>query len=217
MDVLLKTAYFPEIEGINTRAGILMNGGSVSEYLKALNAFCFDVEEKADELSSCIRKKDLNLYITIVHAFENAALNIGAVKAADLAMNLKSAYEDGAIDFIMLNNKSFISHLYKLKRNIGFALRNGLSEISKTHAGEAGHLNDSLIRINKALKNMAIGEAKTTLTELKTKTWESRIQDTIIKISRHILLFEYEEATKTIDLIMREKEQMTWNELPIPC
>ena len=217
MNGMFENLKFPEIEGVDVQAGLLMNRGIVCDYLKALNAFCFDVDEKAQELSFCIRKKDLNLYITIVHAFENAAVKIGAVMAADFANKLKNAYESESIAFIIQNNKNFVSHLLALQKNIRFALKNGFSEISKACEGDIDHLNTSLIKIKKALKMMAIGEAKTIISELKTMKWQYETQNAITNISRHILLFEYEKAVKLIDLIIPEKRLLKERQNETSC
>jgi hypothetical protein len=77
-----------------------------------------------------------------------------------------------------------------------------LSESSPSCSGDIDHLRFSLIKIKNSLSNMAIGEAKKTLNDLKTMTWESEKQNIIIKISRCILLFQYDDAIKLIDDII---------------
>ena len=158
-----------------------------------------DVEEKAKALESCIRKKDLNLYITIVRALKNTMLNTGMVKTAEMALELEKAYEREAIHFIVEHNKKFISELILMQESITAALEYGFFGISIAIAGDIVHLKASLIRIKKALRDMAIAEVNKILTELKSMTWEREIRDAIVKISRLILLFEYEAAIGLID------------------
>ena len=171
-------------------------------YFKALNFFCMDVEEKARALELCIKKKDLNLYISIVNALKNTMLNMGVVKTAEMARELEKAYEREAIHFIVEYNKKFISELSVLHESIKAALDYGFFEISMTVAGDIVHLKASLIRIKKALRDMAIAEVNRILNELKSMTWENEIRDAIIKISRCILLFEYDQAISLIDEIV---------------
>ena len=180
---------FPKIEGVDTKSGLLMNGGAIDSYLKALNVFCLDVEEKAEDLSFCIKKKDIFFYTTIVHEFKNSAVKIGANSAAEYAVKLENACDEEDMAFILKHHKKLISDLLMLQKNISLALGSSSAETSKTNTGNIDHLNASLAGIKKALRNMAIGEAKTILTELKTMTWDSEIKKMIIKVSRHISLF----------------------------
>jgi HPt (histidine-containing phosphotransfer) domain-containing protein len=177
----------------------MMKNEGVDNYLKQLNIFCMDVEEKAETLDFCIKKKDLNLYIAIVQAFKNTAMSIGAFNIAEFAMKLENAYESEAIMFIAENTEKFVSDLTALQKDIIPMLYDGPSETPSVHTGDIEHLNFSLIKIKNALRSMAIGEAKKTLNELKSLTWEREKQDIIIKISRCILLFEYDEAIELID------------------
>jgi len=171
-------------------------------YFKALNFFCMDVEEKAKALESCIKKKDLILYIAIVRALKNTMLNTGLAKAAEMARELEKAYEREAIHFIVEHNKKFVSELNVLQESIRSALDYGFFEISMTTKGDIIYLKASLIRIKKSLRDMAIGEVNKILNELKSMTWEREIRSSIIKISRCILLFEYDEAIRLIDEIV---------------
>jgi len=161
-----------------------------------------DVEEKAKALEFCIKKKDLNLYISIVRALKNTVLDMGMVKAAEMARELEKAYEREAIHFIVEHNKKFISELTVLQESIKSALDYGFFEISMTMAGNIVHLKASLIRIKKALRVMTIGEVNKILADLKSMTWENENRNAIIKISRCILLFEYDEAIRLIDEIV---------------
>ena len=190
-----------KIEGIDMQAGLSMNGRIATEYLKMLNFFCMDLEVKIDALKYSIMKKDLNLYIAIVHAIKNSAMNVGATGVAEFAKQLEHACESKSIHFIMENNERFISDLIRLQENIRPALSGGLSERPGVMESDPDYLYASLARVKKALRNMAIGEAKRILTELKTMTWEREIRDTIIEISRCVLLFEYDKATSIIDEI----------------
>ena len=49
---------------------------------------------------------------------------------------------------------------------------------------------------------MAIGEVNKILADLKSMTWENENRNAIIRISRCILLFEYDEAIRLIDEIV---------------
>ena len=190
-----------KIEGIDMQAGLSMSGKIAEDYIKMLNFFCMDLEVKVEALKYSIMKKDLSLYIAIVHAIKNTAMSIGATGVAEFAKQLEHACENKSIHFIMENNERFVTDLIILKENIRPALIGSLSEASVPKEGDMDYLNASLLRIKKALRNMAIGEAKRILTELKTMTWEREIRDAIVRISRCVLLFEYDKATSIIEAI----------------
>jgi len=190
-----------KIEGIDMQAGLSINGRIATEYLKMLNFFCMDLEVKIDALKYSIMKKDLNLYIAIVHAIRNTAMSIGAIGVAEFAKQLEHAFENKAIHFIIENNEKFVSDLIILQECIRPVLRGSVPEAPAATEGDSDYLYASLIRTKKALRNMAIGEAKRILTELKTMTWEREIRDAIVRISRCVLLFEYDKATSIIEAI----------------
>jgi CheY-like chemotaxis protein len=198
-----------EIEGINISSGIKLSGGKVEYYIETLIAFHSDVLERLDQLEKYIKDGNLKDYTTIIHALKSASANIGAKDLSKLAEDLESAGISNNMTFIEENNPLFISTANILLGSISTALE-AYTSSSQAIAGNdtsAEPVSDEIIQreldaLKLALENIDIGSINDIVDGLMQLLRTEEQKKTLREISRHILLFEYDEACRLIDGFM---------------
>jgi len=197
-----------EIEGIDINKGIRLTGGKIEYYLEALISFHSDVLERLDLLNKYIKEGNVKDYTTIIHALKSAAANIGAGEISKLAEDLEIAGINNDIKLIEDNNEFFMTTAKKLLENIDAAIKDYADHgrvIAENNAG-TGHNNDEAIKkelraLKSALETIDIGSIHIIVDELMRLARAEEEKNTIREISKHILLFEYDEACGLIDSI----------------
>jgi HPt (histidine-containing phosphotransfer) domain-containing protein len=153
---------------------------------------------------------NLPLYMTYVHALKSALLNIGADELAETAVALESAAQRRNIAYIESINDQFLAVLQRVLRDVGTALvRSSKSSIgapvnSDENEQETQQFKGMLAELKKALDVMDAGTMNRTLDELLMATQGKEILADIRKISKHILMVEYDEAEELIDTLLGE-------------
>jgi CheY-like chemotaxis protein len=188
-----------DIEGVDVQLGLLLNGGTMTPYMKTLAVFYDDGLRKADQLRDSLRSNDIKLYTTLVHWLKSASMNIGARQVSNFAKTLELAGTNGSNVYILENNERFIEELETLLKNINFAITDNKDEKTELDANEFIFLKKTLTELKNALADMETGQVKLLLKELETGTWNKKSNEAIGKLSQFILLFEYEEAIALID------------------
>ena len=79
------------IDGIDINKGIRLSGGNKENYFEILASFHDDAMDRLDLIQDYIVSKDLEQYITVIHAIKSATANIGADNVSLLAASLESA------------------------------------------------------------------------------------------------------------------------------
>jgi hypothetical protein len=64
----------------------------------------------------------------------------------------------------------------------------------------------SLVKLNKEIKAMNVGAVNEIISSLRLKKWGAQIDDTILTISRQILLSDYDEAIQSINALSQSVE-----------
>jgi CheY-like chemotaxis protein len=111
-----------EIEGLNTKQGIMLSGGTVENYLKTLVVFQKDGHDKIKNIRMCQKTNNLPLYVIHVHALVSASANVGAEILSDTAKALETAGKREDMVFIQTNGERFLADLETLLVNIKSAL-----------------------------------------------------------------------------------------------
>jgi len=191
------------IDGIDTKVGLSMTGGTVDMYMRVLDIFYKDCLEKMDEIALALQNNDIYLYTTYVHALKSASANVGAGKVSEYAKNLESAGKNEDVMYITENNDKFFAEIRALLENI----KPVLNKADEDNAAETGEediekLKDNLTKLKTALDEMDIGAVDTIVSELQAVKWSGDTKDMVEGIFHSILMFEYDEATAQINEIL---------------
>jgi len=187
------------IDGLDTRQGIQLLGGEIKLYLEMLAVFHDDGQLRVGKIRECLEKRDLELFTTYIHALKSASANIGAGGLAATALELEMAGQRRDFEYVYANTENCIAGFEALLASIGDAL--------STHSAPHGHqvrppcpldarlFNEELSRLKAALENLDIGAIDRSVEVLMDTARTENQHDTAKKISKHILLGEYDEAS----------------------
>ncbi|ULQ60567.1 response regulator [Brucepastera parasyntrophica] len=180
------------IEGIDVRNGIQLTGGSADNYIDTLAVFYRDGCDRISEIRRTA-VKDISLYTTYVHAIKSAAGSVGAKDISVLAQALEHAGGTGDIKYIEENNEHFLSELESLLDRIEKAIEEHWGEETGDNPGELKKLSGEL---KTAIETMDTGEIDRLLLLIRKKTRDRKTGEIIEKISRSILVSDFDEAAE---------------------
>jgi len=202
----------PAIPGVDTAKGIAMTGGTVDAYMRVLNIFCKDIEERLPLLQKAVNVENpsfladtLPAFITQVHALKSASASVGVEKISVQAAELEAAGKSGDTAFIRENLPGFVKRLSELAKNIQSVLEPGKSEGSET-AGNAA-LNSPLPdfhsplfeELTEALKKRKTADIERITAALYEKALDTKSREALEKISDEVLMTEFDNALAIIN------------------
>jgi CheY-like chemotaxis protein len=190
------------IDGLDVSKGIISTGGTIEFYCETLAVFFEDGLEKQRELVDCLETEELLLFTTHIHALKSALANIGAIALSDMAYTLEEAGIKGDLPYVKSNIDHFLQALGQLLNSINNALQT-IAGNAKEEGLTVGHIKDDLRTLKRALEDMNIAEINTTVNALLKSTQASSAISTVRNISKHILMFEYEEAEQLIESLLQ--------------
>ena len=106
-----------EAYDIETEVGIKYCG-DIDFYIEILKISVEASKEKISSLCKCYSEKDYTNYTIIVHSVKSSAANIGAMKLSEMARLLEKAGKEEDIDYIEINNSSFVECYVKTMQGI---------------------------------------------------------------------------------------------------
>jgi len=194
-----------KIEGLDVNKGVRLSGGTLEYYYETLAAFREDGAERKKKIRQCLETGNLHMYTTYVHALKGASANIGADKLFDEAYALEMAGQRGDMNYIEGNNDSFIADLEQVLRNIEFEL----SSVTKTAEVENTEMTAQFIknleRLRESLETLDFEVINQTVDELLAAARTEKTKTAVRDISKHIIMFEYDEAGALIDSLLRSE------------
>jgi HPt (histidine-containing phosphotransfer) domain-containing protein len=207
----LSTAFSPEavieIEGLDVAKGILLAGGSATNYYEILCVFCDDGAERIVMMKDCLDAGDLDLYTTCVHALKSASANVGADKLSQAAYALEMAGARGDLAYISENNAAFVAALQTLISNIDDTLSSSTEYLDRpAEPMNNDQFADALIRLKTALEKLNISDIDGSVESLMASAQASEEKSAIKNISKHVLMGEHDEAIALIDSYLESIE-----------
>jgi CheY-like chemotaxis protein len=196
------------IEGLNTSRGLASTGGTAEGYIKVLETYCRDAEQRLEILTRVPDENDLPLFITQVHALKSASASIGAEETARLAMQLEEAGKKRDFDFIKAELGLFAENLSALLERIRQALAPCafIPEPAKeADAGEFARYQEIVPRLKQALLAEQVGETDSLLEELSAMDLNPKIRETLAAAAALVLTAEFQAAARLTDGLIKEE------------
>jgi len=190
-----------EIDGVNTKIGLAMTGGSWKNYKKTLIIYYYDTKQRLLEIPQKLEEGDIKTYTTFVHALKSASASIGAHEASSLAAALEDAATNGNMLFISEHNDKFMKILSDLVSSIEKVLLDAEPEEA---VNDIPFLHETLEKLKTALDEMDMTTIDELMAKLDTGKWDKELSGAIENISQYVLLFEYESAIGVIDALIAE-------------
>lgn len=193
------------IHGINAEKSMRINGFNKEVYLDLLNTFLKDSKCKIDCITSYI-DSDLKRYIVEVHGVKSAANSIGAYDLSDKAKRLEEAGKLNDIEYIKTNNLEFINNYKRLLIEVERVLLEGIEEIQENISEiklEYIELMKKLNYIKDYLEIFDSEEASSVIKEILSYNIDQGMRVKLERVLEHINMFQYDEALKEIESIIR--------------
>jgi len=185
-----------EIPGINLEHGIAATGGTFEGYLRVLSAFSRDAHERLPMLGN---EKDMNGFVTNVHALKSALLAMGANELSSQAAMLEAAGKSGQEDVINENLAVFTEQLSYLLKNIQIFLEMK----TKTETEKTDDFHSLFVELADMLKTRkALSEIDLFIEELGKKPLDSDTRVLLEKISDEVMMTEYDNALKIAEKLL---------------
>lgn len=191
------------IEGIDIKKGLSRVAGRVKSYQKILRVFYQDMTLKLDEIAVYCKKKDIELYKTLVHGLKSSLANIGATELSLFAGKLEYAANISNWDFIESKNDTFITNFQQLLIHIDAALN---KEVVTSVPAQTDNtkLTTILTELKNGLNEYDLSQIKTSSSALEGYLEQGgKITDAIKSILQNKLVGEYEQAIKDIDELLK--------------
>jgi signal transduction histidine kinase/HPt (histidine-containing phosphotransfer) domain-containing protein/FixJ family two-component response regulator len=202
-----KAAEAPEaemqIDGIDTKKGIFMTGGTLENYVQALAAFRRDGLAKIGEIKVILGTGSYHLYTTCVHALKSASASIGADALSEQAAALEAAGRQQDTSFIGLRNPEFLASLEMLLEHIGAAL-DGIKE----HTGavvDFDAFESEFCKLKAALDAYDFGAINEIAGGLREYAQLPEIGAAVENILQDIVVGRYEEASTAINALLKKR------------
>jgi PAS domain S-box-containing protein len=193
-----------KIEGVDTRKGIALSGGSVERYWEILEVFVKDMAEKAAEMKGALEAGDVGLYTIHVHALKSAIGNIGAVELSEAAKGLEGAGRQRDLEYINEHGGAFMEAVGALVGEIGGKLEKQREEESGKARAEKGELRERLKEQKEALEALDAGRMNSAIEVLLKLKLPEAERAAVREISKNILIAEYEEALNIIESLLKD-------------
>jgi CheY-like chemotaxis protein/HPt (histidine-containing phosphotransfer) domain-containing protein len=190
-------AFNLRIEGLDTRRGLLMTGGSESAYREVLSLFCRDAEERLSILPEIPDEEHRSLFIIQIHALKGASATIGAGSIAAEALSLEEAGTRGDMKVIKEQLGKFREKLIILIEHI----RSALLTAPQKYALQAQVVLDreQLLRLKKAIEETNIELIDQLLEEFLNMPLRDDQKQNISAISNEVLMAEFKKAIELVE------------------
>jgi CheY-like chemotaxis protein len=199
------------IEGVDTRRGIAMTGGSERGYRNILSVLNADIRNRMpafEKLAEIPEKlpltvEEFSAFTVQVHAIKSALASIGAFGLSKDAAALEKAGRNADQRFIMEKLPAFVRDLQTLAGKIEAAIQ---PKEMPRESGDITPLLPMLEELRQTLLAYDIGRLNPLMNRLEAEG--SPIRDEADRISEFVLLGDYEEAAELIERILSNNQEI---------
>jgi signal transduction histidine kinase/DNA-binding response OmpR family regulator len=169
--------------------------------------FARDAEKAVAVLDSVLQKSfntesDIQLYVINVHAMKSALANIGQLDLSSIAFRLEQAGREKNISVMSTETGKFLDELRKVIEHIKPKEENETSEDTEE---SITFLCEKLEIIKEACAAFDKKTAKSTLSELREKSWSKATKEFLGKIAENLLHSEFDNTALLADEFIKSK------------
>ena len=149
---------------------------------------------RVQDVKKSAEQEDFTTYTILVHGIKGAARSIGADSFATFAEQMEKAGEEKNGPLIREKTSELLNMLGTLMRDIRTALAPSEHQ-EKTVCLTEEHV----LALRNALRDLNMTEVNRLLQEYMQRSLDTRPMNIVVAIDQHVLLFEYDAATRAID------------------
>lgn len=193
-----------EIEGVDTKLGVVRVGGDFDTYIDILSMYYKDGIKRIKIIQEHYYSKEIINYKIEVHALKSASASIGALDISEGARLLEDAATKENWNYINQNTVEFISNFTKMLENINTALKTIVVETDSS-TKEMGNDDEyiSLLKgLSEALDNIDVNKCDILLDRIFSFNWSEERLVKLEEIKDFVDGYEYDEAVERIEEII---------------
>ena len=205
-------ALAPEIQGINTQAGLMRMAGNYDRYLLLLDKFRENQKNGIADMRAALESRDIVLAKRLVHTLKGVAANIGAEALSASAEALETQIQ---LDWNQAKVFALLMATEKQMANILSALAPVLSTIQ--HAGANVHATTTITEeddnqwvqlIQQAAHQLAVFDAdvERTLATLQANPTMSKHRDWLSQLAVLIEKYDFTAATAMLQQFAKDEK-----------
>jgi signal transduction histidine kinase/DNA-binding NarL/FixJ family response regulator len=188
-------AKLPELQGVDTLAGLDRVGGSPSRYLNLLEVFCRDARERLPIFAKTPRDEERHTFTTHAHAMKSALTYIAAADLSKAAGCLEEAGRNNDRAAIDSGLGAFYTGLTVLLEQIEAAMNSARRQDEKRGKGEqTDRERELLARLKTALDQEDIDEIDSALEKLKRLPLSPPVRAALPGVTASILSGHFKKA-----------------------
>jgi polar amino acid transport system substrate-binding protein len=193
----------PELQGVDTEAGLARVGGNVRSYLKLLNKFAENQSDAINEIRSAITDGDGELSVRLAHTLKGVGGAIGATALQEAAAKLEATLKEDAQE---LPKKLITAAEQELDRILGL-----LSDLASADDGgdaeATGELPTDLPEKLRALLDKLDEydtEAEDLIDEIIGQVKGTEIHDALLSLRKRVGQYDFEAAAEELKPIIEK-------------
>ena len=199
------------MSGVDVRMALDEREGSIKDYLKVLELYYLEGENKKRLIKDAYESKDYKNYEVFVHGLKSTSLSIGAVALSDLAKEHEFAAKNGDIQFINDNFFKLCAEYDRILDEIkGVLVKKGIISNDKSDENNEnkieGMTHNKLIRkLHKILElseDFRSKEAYSELQDLLEYKLDDEIQDSLEDIALKFKMYDDDGAEEEITRLL---------------
>jgi CheY-like chemotaxis protein len=199
-----ESAFLPEIEGVDARAGLAQAGGAPSRYLNLLEMFCRDARARLPLLAKTPGKQDPKAVTTQVHALKSALASIGADDLATVAARLEEAGRVG--DMSVKNLDAFHDALKALLERTETALaQTRLHDKEDSSERQPDREHELWAQLKDALAKEDLDAIDKAMEGLKALSLTPDTRDTLSGIAECVLTADFTKAADELETFLKRE------------
>nr|MCR4611767.1 response regulator [Lachnospiraceae bacterium] len=194
------------MEDVDVRKAMENREGNINDYLKVLELYCLEGEDKLKGIRDTYEAKDFKNYEIYVHGLKSTSLSIGAEKLSDMAKAHEFAAKDNNIQFIDGNINKLCEEYDKILLEIqGVLVKKGIvkkvNEEDRLEGMDNNQLQYRLRRILSLSEDFRGRDAYNELEKLLQYRLDKDVQRSLEAILIQFKMYDddgAEEAIKTL-------------------
>jgi CheY-like chemotaxis protein len=199
-------ALLPEIDGVDTLAGLAQAGGARSRYLNLLEMFCRDARARLPRFAIMPEVEERKDFTTQVHALKSALASIGADDLAADAARLEEAGRAGDMSAKHNELDAFHHALKALLERTEAALARTRPQAEGDSGGrQAGREHELWAQLKDALAKEDLDAIDTAMEDLKALPLTPDTRDALSGIAECVLTADFTKAAGELETFLKRE------------
>jgi|GEM_PF-1087511 len=195
----------PELEGIDSKAGLARVGGNVKLYRDLLKKFVRDTARGHQEIVEALEKNDQELARRLAHTIKGTAGNIGATELYDAAAAVEDAVAHGNRETLPGAMEILNAHLSKVVAAISpLPAEEEKKEERYITSGDEAKLKAFLLQLQTHVQKQKPKLCKEIMQEISAYSWPAEYSEDITRLSRLLGGYKFKDALEIVDRLLEK-------------